>query len=181
MRIVKEDTIAIIIDFQEKLVPAITQNEPLIAKSKQLILGLQELNIPLLVSQQYTKGLGETISPLKDIIAESTPFIEKHTFSCLDCEEIFYWLNSQGKKQVLILGIETHICVMQTALDLLANGYQVFIVCDCVGSRFTFDNQIGLERIKMEGAHLTTCESVLFELTRDSKSPHFKVISKLIK
>lgn len=181
MRLDKENTLAIIIDFQEKLVPVIADYEKIISSSNILIQGLQELEIPILVSEQYTKGLGETVLMLKKVIHESTPIAEKHTFSCLGCEDISSWIQTQKKKQILILGIETHICVLQTALDLLSNDYQVFVVCDCVGSRSMYDNEIALQRLQSEGARLTTCESVLFELTVDSKDSHFKHISKLIK
>ncbi len=182
MRITSENTIAIFIDFQEKLVPAMQDKEQLMKKTCTLAQGLQELTIPYTVSQQYTKGLGHTVPELAEAFGEHFSFTDKATFSCMDNEELSSWVTAQDdKKTVLICGIEAHICVQQTVIDLLAKGYQVFVVADCVSSRSAYDKEIGLKRMQQEGAFLTTCEAVLFELTRGATSPHFKAISKLIK
>ncbi len=180
MRIHAEDTVALFIDFQEKLVPVISQNSEIVKKAAILAQGLTEIGVPFGVSQQYTKGLGETVPELTGVI-ESFQYIEKHTFSCFGCDEIANWVKAQEKKTILICGVEAHICVMQTVIDLLEDGYRVFVVADCVGSRNPYDKEIGLERMKAEGAILTTCEACLFELTGGAKSPHFKAISKLVK
>lgn len=180
MRIYAEDTAAVFIDFQEKLVPVISDNAEIVRKSAILAQGLTELGVPYGVSQQYTKGLGETVSEVARVM-ESFQYMEKSTFSCFESEEIAAWIKAQGKKTILICGVEAHICVLQTVIDLLAADYRVFVVADCVGSRNPFDKEIGLERMKAEGAVLTTCEAVLFELTGGAKSPHFKTISKLVK
>jgi len=180
MRIFSEETAGVFIDFQEKLVPAIYRQEQIIEKAVIFAQGLQELEIPFAVTQQYTKGLGETVSGLKDTISEFR-FIEKTSFSCWGCEEYVKWLKESGKKNVLVCGIEAHICVLQTVIDLIAEGFNVFVVADCIGSRALYDKEIALERLQMEGAFLTTCETALFELTGGAKSPHFKAISKLVK
>lgn len=180
MRVNPQETIAILIDFQEKLMPVMDQKEALLQKTVTFANGLNELEIPYVVSQQYTRGLGETVVELKDAIGEGT-YLKKNTFSCMGCDEIKDWVVAQGKKNVLISGIEAHICVMQTVIDLLEMGYNVFVVADCVGSRTQFDKETGLERMKSEGAKLATCESMLFELTVGAKNPHFKAISKLVK
>lgn len=180
MRILAEDTAALFIDFQEKLVPVIHQNAEIVKKAVVLAQGLNEIGVPFAVSQQYTKGLGETVPEFTSVI-ESFQYMEKHTFSCFECEEIANWVKAQNKKTILICGVEAHICVLQTVLDLLGDGYRVFVVADCVGSRSPYDKEIGLERMKAEGAILTTCEAALFELTGGAKSAHFKVISKLVK
>lgn len=180
MRIYAEDTAALFIDFQEKLVPVINQNAEIVKKAVMLAQGLTEIGVPFAVSQQYTKGLGETVPEFTGAI-ESLQYMEKHTFSCFECEEIANWVKAKQKKTILICGVEAHICVLQTVLDLLGDGYRVFVVADCVGSRNPYDKEIGLERMKAEGAILTTCEAALFELTGGAKSPHFKVISKLVK
>ena len=181
MRLIKEDTIAILIDFQEKLVPVISSNEQIIKKAVVFAKGLEALKVPFVISQQYTKGLGETVSPLKEAVSDQALYMEKTTFSCLGCEEIAQWIKEQGKKTILVCGVEAHICVLQTVVDLLGEGYQVFVVADCIGSRDIYDKEIGIERMKKEGAFLTTCEASLFELTGGAKSPDFKVISKLVK
>lgn len=180
MRIYAENTAALFIDFQEKLVPVISENEEIVKKAAILAQGLTEVGVPFAVSQQYTKGLGETVTAFANVIP-SFRYLEKSTFSCFECEEIAAWVKAQGKKTILICGVEAHICVLQTIIDLLGADYRVFVVADCVGSRKTYDKEIGLERMKAEGAVLTTCEAVLFELTGGAKSPHFKAISKLVK
>lgn len=180
MRMLAEDTAALFIDFQEKLVPVIYGNEEIVKKSAVLAQGLAEIGVPFAVSQQYTKGLGETVPAVTQAM-DSFQYMEKNTFSCLACEEIAAWIKAQGKKTILVCGVEAHICVMQTVIDLLGEEYRVFVVADCVGSRNPYDKEIGLERMKAEGAMLTTCEAALFELTRGAKSPHFKVVSKLVK
>lgn len=180
MRILPENTFAIFIDFQERLAPAMYDTEKLIPKTVTLAKGLQELEIPFVVSQQYTKGLGETVSEIKDAI-ENFSYIDKATFSCCDNEELSKWISDQNKKTVIVCGIEAHICVLQTVIDLLEKDYNVIVVADCVSSRTEYDKKIGLERVRDEGAFVTTTESILFELTRGAKSPHFKVISNLIK
>lgn len=183
MKILREDTVGIFIDFQEKLVPAIYSNEQVVKKAAMFAQGLQALDIPFIVSQQYTKGLGETVSTLKEAIGveKAVSYMEKTTFSCLNCEEIAQWVKAQGKKTVLVCGVEAHICVLQTVVDLLGEGYRVFVVADCVGSRDAYDKEIGLERMKGEGAFVTTCEASLFELIGGAKSPQFKIISNLVK
>lgn len=180
MKIYAEDTVALFIDFQEKLVPVISGKEEIVRKSSILAQGLAEVGVKFGVSQQYTKGLGDTVAEIADVI-EAFTYMEKNTFSCFACEEIAAWVKEQGKKTVLVCGVEAHICVLQTVIDLLGADYRVFVVADCIGSRNPYDKEIGLERMKAEGALLTTCESALFELTGGAKSPHFKAISKLVK
>ncbi|KXL53106.1 vibriobactin-specific isochorismatase [Anaerotignum neopropionicum] len=180
MRICADDTAAVVIDFQEKLVPVISGKEEILRKSAILVQGLAEVGVPFVVSQQYTKGLGETVEELTGVI-DSFHYMEKNTFSCFECEEIADWVKAQGKRTILVCGVEAHICVLQTVIDLLGADYRVFVVADCVGSRNPYDKEIGLERMRVEGAILTTCEAALFELTGGAKSPYFKAISKLVK
>lgn len=180
MRIVSEDTVAVFIDFQEKLVPVISDHEKIVQKSAVFAQGLEALGVPFIVSQQYTKGLGNTVAEVANVIT-SFSFMEKDTFSCLGCDEIAGWIKAQGKKTVLLCGVEAHICVLQTALDLITEGYRLFIVADCVGSRDNYDKEMALLRLQGEGAFFTSSEAALFELTGGAKSPHFKTISKLVK
>lgn len=181
MRILAENTFAIFIDYQEKLMPVIKNNEAITKKTVTLMQGLKELGIDYLVSQQYTKGLGETVTEIREAVDDFS-YMEKGSFSCMDTKELKDWVKShEDKKTVIVCGVEAHICVLQTVVDLLAEGYYVFVVADCVGSRADFDMEIGLKRIQDEGAFLTTTESVLFEMTQGSTSPHFRTISKLIK
>ncbi len=180
MRITKENTVGLIIDIQERLLPAMEENETLLKNCKVLIEGLQELNVPLLVTQQYTKGLGETVEPIRSIIKDFNP-IEKKDFSCCDEQTVASQLKEKEAKNVIICGIESHVCVLQTAIDLKAEGYNPVVIMDCVSSR-SFDNvDLAAERFRYEGIMMTSYESILFELTRSAAATEFKAISKLVK
>lgn len=180
MRIEKDQTLGVVIDIQERLFPHIHQNDALLKKSQILLQGLQALKVPLLVTQQYTKGLGETVEPIKSILEQSN-YIEKKAFSCCDDTSFSGELSEHNRKNVILIGIESHICVLQTAIDLKSKGYQAIVVEDCVSSRNENDKKIAIERLRYEGAIITTTESILLELARYSGTPEFKVISKLIK
>ena len=180
MRILRENTIGLVIDIQERLVPAMEESEQFVENCSKLIQGLQILGLPLLVTQQYTKGLGETIGEIKSLIPDFQ-YIEKKDFSCLDEPVFAEKLALSGAKNVIICGIESHVCVLQTAIDLKAAGYTPVVVFDCVSSR-SFDNvDLAAERFRYEGIMMTSCESILFELTRSAVAPGFKEISKLVK
>ena len=181
MRITKEDTMALIIDFQEKLVPVIDNNEELIHNTQILIKGLQALQVPMIITQQYTKGIGMTVPALAELFGESFCYEDKVAFSCAEDEATLEKLKAMGKKNIIVCGIEAHICVLQTVIDLIAMGYNVLLVEDCIGSRKERNRQIGIRRALQEGAIPTSYESILFELTRVAKTDTFKEISRLIK
>jgi nicotinamidase-related amidase len=180
MRIFAEDTAALIIDFQEKLVPAIANNEEVVAKAALFCAGLKELGVPMAVTQQYTKGLGDTVPAIKEAIGEFEA-MEKMSFSAMGCEEFVAWVKAQGKKTILVCGVEAHICVLQSIIDLLGEGFRVFIVADCVGSRLVYNRDYAIQRATQEGAFVTTCEGALYEMVQGAGTPHFKAISKLTK
>lgn len=180
MRITKENTIGLIIDIQERLVPAMFEKEALLKNCQILIEGLKTLEIPLFITQQYTKGLGETTGEIKELIQDFS-YIEKRDFSCCDEPVFIEKLESSGKKNVIICGIESHVCVLQTAVDLKAAGYNPVVVLDCVSSRLPQSIEIAKERFRHEGIMVTSYESILFELTRSAAAPEFRTISKLVK
>lgn len=180
MRIHKDDTTALIVDIQERLFPHIFEHEQIAQNTSILIQGLQLLNIPTIVTQQYTKGLGSTIPSIQQVLDEPEP-VEKISFSCCDDEGFMKKLNDTGRKSVLIAGIESHICVQQTTLDLLDNGFIPIVIEDCVSSRKAHDKHIAIDRMRTEGAIITTYESILFELCRFAGNDTFKSISKLVK
>ncbi len=180
MRIKKENSVGLIIDIQEKLFPVMWKKEELLIKCTILINGLNELEVPLVVSQQYTRGLGETIEEIRPLIPEFSPF-EKREFSCCDEASISLKLEQMQAKNVIICGIESHVCVLQTAIDLKAMGMNPVVVMDCVSSRTPESIEMAKERFRFEGIMMTSAESILFELTRSSASPQFKTISKLVK
>ncbi|PTN08796.1 hydrolase [Mangrovibacterium marinum] len=180
MRINKENTVGLIIDMQERLLPAMEESEALLENVQTLINGLQELNVPILATQQYTKGLGETVEPISSIIKDFSP-IEKKDFSCCDETEFAKAFEKTGANNVIIAGIECHVCVLQTAIDLKEAGLNPVVVMDCVSSR-SFDNvDLAAERFRHEGIMMTSYESILFELTRSASAAEFKAISKLVK
>jgi hypothetical protein len=180
MRILKEDTLGIFIDIQEKLFPHMQEMEQLEQNLITLLAGLKILEIPYLVTEQYPKGLGFTILPLK-MAFENHSAIEKMAFSCCDEPVFANTLSATGKKNVILCGIETHVCILQTALDLLEIGYQPIVIDDCVSSRKLSDKQTAIERMRQEGVIISSLESLLFELTRYSGTETFKAISRLVK
>lgn len=179
-RLKREDTVLVAIDFQEKLMPAMDDPKKLENKMVRFAKGLAALKIPAIVTQQYTKGLGETIPSIREALGEFEP-IDKATFSACANEEFMDKLRTSGRRTVILTGIETHICVEQTALDLLEQGYTVFVVCDLVQSRDKKNSKISLKRLADAGAVLTSYESVLYELLGTSKAPEFKAISAVVK
>jgi nicotinamidase-related amidase len=180
MRILREQTAGLVIDIQEKLFPFITGNDTLARNSGILIQGLQALSIPILVTEQYTKGLGPTIQPLQQLLIHEK-VIEKLAFSCCDEPVFMEKLTGLGKKFIVITGIESHVCVLQTAIDLLENNYVPVIVEDCVSSRNLNDKEMAVSRMRRSGAVITTYESLLFELLRYSGTEEFRSISRLVK
>ena len=181
MRILSEDTLALLVDFQERLVPVINHDVELIHNTEILIKGLKALGIPIIVTQQYTKGIGMTVTELATAIGDDFSFFDKLTFSCAEDVTILSKIAETGKSNIIVCGIEAHICVLQTVIDLIAKGYHVILVEDCVGSRKESDRQVGIRRAIAEGAVITSYESILFELTRVAKTEVFKEISRLIK
>lgn len=180
MRLVLEDTMALVVDYQERLMPVMDEREALEKRSVILLEGLKALGVPMLMSQQYTKGIGMTIEPITEAVG-SEAYFDKLSFSCYEDEAIRQAIEETGKRVVLVCGIEAHICVLQTCIDLKEAGYTPVLVTDCISSRKRSDVEIALERAKEEGILLTTSESILFELTRKAGTPVFKIISKLIK
>ena len=160
--------------------PAMTGKEVLEDKTIRLANGLQVLGIPHIVTQQYTKGLGETIPSVAEAIGEFEP-IEKVCFGCMSHVDFVNQLELAGKPNVIVCGIEAHICVQQTVLQLLDEGYNVYVPVDCISSRSQNDFLWATERMEKAGAVMTTYEAVLYELLRDAKAEGFREISKIVK
>lgn len=181
-RIARENTQAMIIDVQERLTPHIYDHENIIKKTVTLIKGLQALGIPIMLNEQYKKGLGDTLPEIRDVLeGDNKKSFEKVTFSACDNNDTWHHLAQQNRSTILLLGVEAHVCVLQTALDLLDNGMQPVIIGDAVGSRFPYDKKQAIRRIRRAGGVITTVETILFELCRSSEDPAFKTISNLIK
>ncbi len=181
MRIIKEETCAVIIDIQEKLFPVMSNCEQLLDRCSILVQGLKILQIPIIVTEQYPKGLGHTVSALHDILPEKTETIEKTSFSCVGSNQFLSKLNWFNKDNVLVFGIESHVCVLQTVIDLIDAGKTPIVIKDCISSRNISDMDIALLRMQKEGAIISTSESILFELCQKAGTDRFKAISKLVK
>ncbi len=180
MRIKKENTIGVVIDIQSRLYPLIQDADTLTKNNTILIKGLRVLDVPIVVTQQYTKGLGETIPELAEALGEYK-HIEKTAFSCCDEPRFNEDLALASKMYVVVTGIEAHVCVMQTVNDLIGQGYIPVVVEDCIGSRNPNDKKIAIERMRQSGAIITTYESILFELLKYSGTDQFREISQLVK
>ena len=180
MRITKENTTALFIDYQERLFPAMFEKETLLKNTKILLEGLNILGIPLVFTQQYTKGLGETLDELRSLIPDFAP-IEKTDFSCFGAQEYGVFLQNYQSKNIIICGIEAHVCVLQTAVDLKDAGFNPIVVTDCITSRSALSREGAIDRFRHENIMTATCESILFELTRSAKAEEFKAISRLVK
>ncbi len=176
----RDDCAALVIDHQVKLLPQIHDHEHLTHEIAKTVKGLRALDIPILVTQQYTKGMGETDPEVQAALGEFHP-IEKTSFSCMANQDFRKALKALDRHTVIILGIEAHICVMQTALDLMRDGYRVVTVNDCIGSRASINKEVALRRLLHAGAVPSTSEMVLYELMRTSEDDAFKTILNLVK
>lgn len=175
-----DNTCLLLIDVQEKLAAAMHAKESLIQNTVKLVQGARILGIPILWTEQNPKGLGSTVSEVSGLLNKGKP-VEKLSFSCWGEEVFVRELASVERRQVLVAGIECHVCVYQTVADLCRAGYEVQVVADAVGSR-TFENWgIGLERCKVSGASLTSVETALFELLKKAEGDHFKLMLKVVK
>ncbi len=172
------DTVLLVIDVQERLVPAIADSRRVVWNVRRLIDGAKILGLPVLATEQYPKGLGPTVPELAERLG-AIP--SKLTFSCCGCPEIPRALETRGVHKILACGIEAHVCVQQTVLDLLARGWRVYVAADAVGSRREIDYRIALGRMDSAGATLTTTEAALFEWCTVAGTPEFQQISRLAK
>lgn len=175
-----ENSLLLIIDVQERLVNMLDKNV-VVNKAATLAKAAKILEIPTIVTQQYSKGLGLTVEAVKQNFASNTVIVEKSAFSAAKESGFMDTLNSFGKKQIVICGIETHVCVHQTAADLITEGFDVYIVKDACASRSKYEFKQGIDRMQQNGAKISCLEIVLFEWLKSAKNPHFKEIQALIK
>jgi len=170
----------LVIDIQAKLNPVMFDPLRVPEGAAKLLLGASIIGVPAVVTEQYSKGVGPTVDDLQDFMPEGSP-MEKNTFSCMADDAFTARFRALGKTQVVVAGIEAHVCVLQTCLQLIAEGVQVFVVEDATASRTVENHRAGLERIRHAGGHIVTVEMVLFEWLKRSGTPEFKQISQLIK
>jgi nicotinamidase-related amidase len=170
----------VIVDLQERLLPVMHGQEQLLSRVALLVSGARLLGLPILVTEQYPKGLGPTVGRLSQTLRPFAP-IEKTSFSCCGAPGFLEALKATGCRRVALCGIEAHVCVRQTARDLLLDGFSVDLVEDAVSSRSPMDLDAGKRRIYADGARPMTVEMLLFEVLGDAKHPAFKDLSKLVK
>ena len=176
----EKNTLIICIDIQEKLVNMLGEKKDKIKQNAIKLMNCASiLNIDTIITEQYPKGLGETIEEIKNIKNFTT--LEKTTFSAFQTDEIKEKIKESKKENIVIFGIESHICVYQTILDLLNEGYNVYFAHDCSSSRSEENHRTALELTKQFGAKITSLEIILFEFLKSSRHPNFKEIQALIK
>ncbi len=174
-------TALVVVDMQEAFRSAVGDFSLIASRISTAVRGFLALDLPVLVTEQYPQGLGRTAEEIMLMLPHETEFFEKTKFSSCGATPFVDRLESDGVKQVVLCGIEAHICVNQTAHDLIDRGYQVHILTDCVASRFEYDRDAGLRKMFAAGATASSVEIALFELISDSKHAKFKEIQELIK
>ncbi len=177
----KESTGLLVVDVQEKLFPFVDRSQEIAGKMIQAIRGFQIFDLPVIATEQYPEGLGPTILTIKDPLGDKQFFYPKTSFSCYRDAQIKAAIEATERKQWVLVGIETHVCILQTAKDLIAAGHEVVVLNDAVSSRSLYDFSTALAELRDCGARLSSTESILFELLADAKAPEFKAISDLIK
>lgn len=180
MRLSSHQTALLLVDVQERLFGHIQNHDAIEKHLLVLLQGLQHLSIPTLCNQQYTQGLGETIESVRSLLGAPNVY-EKRTFSCCQNPNVMEALKLLHVKSVIVAGVESHVCVLQSVLDLLEAGFDVMVCADATGSRKEKDHDVALLRMRQEGARIGSVESVLFELLHSADHAQFKNISTLVK
>lgn len=173
-------TLLLIIDVQGRLAQSVVEPAALERNINKLVRACKILDVPVILTEQYPKGLGSTISSVKELL-EDNVVVEKISFSCCGTPEFMRQLRSFNRNDILVAGMETHVCVYQTAVDLVEFGYNVHLVTDCVSSRTEENRILGIRCIEKAGASMTSTEMAVFELLRLAEGDQFKAISKIIK
>ncbi|MBN2064760.1 MAG: hydrolase [Sedimentisphaerales bacterium] len=180
MKIQCDKALLLIVDVQDAFSKPVLNMDRVVHNCKILAQTAAILNLPTIVTEQYPRGLGHTIAELAESLNNHV-IIEKTTFSCLGQPQVKESLTNSGRRQVIIAGVEAHVCVLQTALDLLQEQYEVFVIADAISSRKKKDRKLAQSRMIQSGAVITSTEAVVMELIGGSKHEHFKAIQALIK
>jgi len=175
-----ENTVLVVIDIQESLARVMHEKDTLLENLQKTIKGAGILDIPMIVTEQVPEKLGATIPEISPLLDTVSP-ISKSSFSCCGEDRFMRELNGMKREQILVAGIESHVCVYQTTVDLIRMGYEVHIVTDCISSRTPGNRALGIERMKDEGARPTSTEMALFELLKVAGGDRFRKISRLVK
>lgn len=177
-----QNSLLVVIDVQHRLASAMPEDirNQILKQVSVLLQASNILSVPTLVTEQYPKGLGHTEAELTEVLAENTPVIEKTCFSCLNSSNFAEQLKASGRKQIILTGMEAHICVLQAAMELQEEGFDVFVVEDGICSRKQENKDNAIQRLRQAGVVVTNTESVLFEWLRDAQHSEFRTLSKLI-
>ncbi len=175
-----DNTILVIIDVQDKLAGAMVEKEKLVENLQKIIKGARVFELPVIVTEQNPKGLGATISEVSNLLPDCPP-IPKLSFSGYADMHFIEKLEAAGRQQVLLAGIEAHVCVYQTARDLAEAGFEVQVLVDCISSRTLENKNIGIEKMRYEDIDLTGVETALFELLKVAEGDRFKQILRIVK
>jgi nicotinamidase-related amidase len=174
------DSVFVVIDMQERLVPAMESPSRTIRNTRLLLTAAREVEVPILLTEQYPAGLGATVADIA-AAAGDAPVLEKLHFSCMEDEGFAATFRKLGRRQAVLAGMEAHICVMQTAASLIEEGYEVFVVSDATASRTAKSEEACLERLNASGAGIVTTEMVVYEWLGKAGTPAFKRLLPLIK
>jgi nicotinamidase-related amidase len=180
-RLTRQSAVLVVCDVQERLLPAILGSERLLHNCTVMAQAARTMGLPIIVTEQYPKGLGPTVAPLRETLGDSYQPVEKTSFSCCGAKRFVGALEHYGVSDVIVVGMEAHVCVLQTVLDALDRGYAVHVPRDAVGSRTEANWQVGVERMRDAGAFIGSLESILFQLLRTSEVECFKAVQGLIK
>ena len=175
-----EQTALLIIDIQERILPVINNHPLVVENTLKLIKGFKILGLPIYFTEQYPKGLGSTTRQIIEELGDLKPF-DKMSFSCSGAGELFNEFKRKNLSQIVVCGVESHVCVQQTVLDLIENGLQVNLAADAVSSRKEIDYRTALDRMRHHGVEVATTEAILFELLNVCGTPQFKEVSKIVK
>ena len=180
MLIQREKSLLLVVDIQEKLAPAIFAAEAAVSNNLRLLAGARQLGIPSFVSEQYVRGLGPSIAEIRNAAVDAH-FFEKMHFSCAAEAGVIGMLRATGRQQVLLTGMEAHVCVLQTGLGLLEAGFDVFLIADATSSRTPENKTAAIERLRTCGGHIVTTEMVFFEWLVKAGTDEFRALLPLIK
>lgn len=180
-KLIRDKTALLVVDVQEKLFPYVENSCIVMQTLQKAVRGFEVLKLPIYVTEQYPQGLGSTVATLKGVLGQSPIFLSKTSFSCLDDPLIKETLLNAPIEQWVVVGIEAHVCILQTVKDLLEHGKQVVVLNDAISSRSIYDFSTAIAEMRDCGARISSTETVLFELLRDSKAAEFKEISLLIR
>ena len=180
MLIKRERSLLLVVDIQEKLAPAIFEGDAAIANNVRLLSGARQLGVPCFISEQYVRGLGSSVAEIRNATVDAQ-FFEKTHFSCTGEPGVVDMLRATGRRQIVLTGMETHVCVLQTAFGLIEAGFTVFLVADGASSRSPESRSAAIERMRAGGVHIVTTEMVLFEWLQKAGTDEFRAILPLIK